>query len=56
MTAEPVTVAADATAAAAARLMLARGVRALPVVDDSKVVGVISASDVVEDYALAARG
>ena len=55
MTTEAIAVPPTETAAAAARLMLARGVRALPVVDDRGVVGVLSASDIVEDYALAAR-
>ena len=55
MTTDPTTVSASVDAAAAARLMLDRYVRALPVVDGETVVGVISASDIVEDYARAAR-
>ncbi len=55
MTTEPISVAPDVTAATAARLMLERKIRALPVVDGEKVVGVLSASDVLEEYARAAR-
>lgn len=55
MTADPTVVSASVDAVTAARLMLDRQVRALPVVDGEKVVGVISASDIVEEYARAAR-
>ncbi|MEO6029919.1 MAG: universal stress protein [Candidatus Binatia bacterium] len=55
MTTDPTTVSASVDAATAARLMLDRYVRALPVVDGETVVGVISASDIVEEYARAAR-
>lgn len=56
MTPDPVAIAASVDAATAARLMLERRVRALPVVDGEQVVGVLSASDIVEEYARAARG
>ena len=55
MTANPICVGSGVDAATAARLMLERGVRALPVVDGEKVIGVISASDIIEEYARAAR-
>jgi CBS domain-containing protein len=55
MTADPTAVAASVDAAIAARLMLERQVRALPVVDGEAVVGIISASDILEEYARAAR-
>lgn len=56
MTPDPTTVGTGVDAAAAARLMLERRVRALPVVDGERVVGVISVSDILEEYARAARG
>jgi CBS domain-containing protein/nucleotide-binding universal stress UspA family protein len=56
MTPEPTTVSSDVTAVAAARLMLERHVRALPVVDGERLVGILSASDILEDYIRAARG
>jgi nucleotide-binding universal stress UspA family protein/CBS domain-containing protein len=52
---EPTCVGTGVDAAAAAHLMLERQVRVLPVVDGEEVVGVISASDIVEEYARAAR-
>ncbi len=55
MTADPTTVATDVDAATAARLMLERRVRALPVVAGERVVGILSASDILEEYAHAAR-
>lgn len=55
MTADPTTVGTDVTAVAAARLMLERGVRALPVVAGEHVVGILSASDILEEYARVAR-
>lgn len=55
MTPEPTTIAPDANASAAARLMLDRKVRALPVVEGERVVGVISASDILDEYVAAAR-
>jgi CBS domain-containing protein len=55
MTTEATTVAPSVGAATAARLMLERKVRALPVVDGEQVIGVISTSDVLEEYARAAR-
>jgi len=55
MTADPVSVGTGVDAATAANLMLERGVRALPVVEGETVVGVLSASDIVEEYARAAR-
>ncbi len=56
MTPNPVTVASDAPVADAARLMIERKVRALPVVDGERVTGIISATDILEDYVRAARG
>jgi len=56
MTPEPTTVSSDVTVAAAARLMLERHVRALPVVDGERLVGILSASDILEDYVRVARG
>lgn len=56
MTPDPTTVVADADVTTAARLMLDRRLRALPVVEGERVVGVISASDILEEYVRAARG
>ncbi len=55
MTANPATIPPDADAAVAARVMLEHKVRALPVTDGDEVVGVVSVSDVLEDYIRAAR-
>ncbi len=55
MTPAPATVASSVDAATAARLMLERRISALPVMDGERVVGVISASDILEEYASAAR-
>jgi acetoin utilization protein AcuB len=55
LTPNPTTIAPDADAAAAARLMLEHKIRALPVADGETVVGVVSVSDVLEDYIRAAR-
>lgn len=55
MTPDPTTVRADTDPATAARLMIEKRVRALPVVEGERVVGVLSATDILEDYALAAR-
>jgi CBS domain-containing protein/nucleotide-binding universal stress UspA family protein len=55
MTPNPTTIAPDADAAVAARLMLEHKVRALPVTDGETVIGVVSVSDVLEDYIRAAR-
>jgi nucleotide-binding universal stress UspA family protein len=55
MTPNPATVAPDVSVEIAARLMLDRGVRALPVVEGERVIGVLSASDILEDYVRAAR-
>jgi nucleotide-binding universal stress UspA family protein/CBS domain-containing protein len=56
MTPNPATVSADVGADTAARLMLDRRVRALPVVEGERVIGVLTASDILEDYVRAARG
>lgn len=56
MTPNPTTVSADVSAETAARMMLDRRVRALPVVEGERVVGVLTASDILEDYVRAARG
>jgi CBS domain-containing protein len=55
MTPQPVTVPASAVVDEAARLMLAHHVRALPVLEGSRLVGVISSTDILEDYARVAR-
>jgi CBS domain-containing protein/nucleotide-binding universal stress UspA family protein len=56
MTGDPVTVSPDVSVEAAARLMLERRVRALPVVDGERVIGILSVTDILEDYVRAARG
>jgi len=55
MTPNPTAIAPEADAAVAARVMLEHKVRALPVTDGETVVGVVSVSDVLEDYIRAAR-
>jgi CBS domain-containing protein len=55
MTPDPVAVAADVTIDAAAQLMVDRRVRALPVVEGERLVGIISSTDILEDYVTAAR-
>lgn len=55
MTPNPTTIAPDANVAVAARLMLEHKVRALPVIDGDSIVGVVSVSDVLEEYIRAAR-
>ncbi len=56
MTADPATVSADDSVDAAARVMLDRRVHAVPIVEGEQVVGVLSTSDILEDYARVARG
>jgi universal stress protein A len=56
MTSNPVTVTPDAGVEDAARLMLTNRVRALPVVERARLVGVISSTDILEDYVRVARG
>ena len=48
MTADPVTVAADATAGEALDLMLSKGFRHLPVMDGDEIVGVVSIRDLAQ--------
>jgi CBS domain-containing protein len=55
MTLNPATVSTDVATADAARRMLDRGVRALPVVDGERVIGIVTSTDILEDYILAAR-
>ncbi len=55
MTPAPITVAATAQVEEAAHLMLTHRVRALPVLDGSRLVGVISSTDILEDYVRFAR-
>jgi acetoin utilization protein AcuB len=55
MTPNPTTIAPNSDAAVAARVMLEHKVRALPVTEGETVVGVVSVSDVLEDYIRAAR-
>ncbi len=54
MTPHPATVSPDVAVADAARQMLGRGVRALPVVDGERIVGIVTTSDILEDYIVAA--
>jgi CBS domain-containing protein len=51
MTRPPVTVSSDVSVSKAARLMEAARVRRLPVVDDGKLVGIVSRRDLVRLYA-----
>lgn len=55
MTQDPVTVASNVRVEAAAHVMIERHVRALPVVDGERLIGIISVSDILEDYIRAAR-
>jgi universal stress protein A len=55
MTPNPTSIAPASDAAVAARVMLEHKVRALPVTEGDIVVGVVSVSDVLEDYIRAAR-
>ncbi len=55
MTPNPTTIAPDVAIETAARLMIEQGVRALPVVDGERIVGVLSATDILEEYVRAAR-
>ncbi len=56
MTAEPVTVSESTSAADAARLMLDKGFRHLPVVEDDQAVGIVSIRDVARWGVEAAGG
>jgi CBS domain-containing protein len=47
MTPDPVTIGPDETIAEAARLMIRHGVRRLPVVEDRRLVGLLSVSDLI---------
>lgn len=47
MTPDPVTIGPDASIADAARLMIRHGVRRLPVVEDGRLVGLLSVSDLI---------
>lgn len=55
MTAVPATITPDASIATAARLMLARRVRALPVTEGARLVGILTSTDILEEYIHAAR-
>ncbi len=55
MTPNPTTVTRDVSIATAARRMLEAGVRALPVVDGERLIGIVSTTDMLEDYIQAAR-
>ena len=48
MTAEPVTLAPDTPAEEAARIMLERGFRHIPVVENDRAIGIVSIRDVAE--------
>jgi len=56
MTPDPATVTADVSVPAAAQRMVAARVRALPVVEGERLVGIITTTDILEDYIQAARG
>lgn len=55
MTPHPTTIVPDASTETAARMMIDKRVRALPVVDGERLVGMLSATDILEDYVRAAR-
>jgi protein-L-isoaspartate(D-aspartate) O-methyltransferase len=55
MTPHPTTITPDAPVETAARLMIERRVRALPVVDGAHIVGMLAATDILEEYVRAAR-
>ena len=55
MTKHPRTIAPDAATDTAARLMVDQRIRALPVVDGERLVGMLTATDILEDYVRAAR-
>jgi len=46
MTADPVTLTKDSSAAEAARIMLEQGFRHIPIVDDDRTIGIVSIRDV----------
>jgi CBS domain-containing protein len=56
MTGEPVTIAAETETAAAAATMIELGVRHLPVMDDGRLVGMVSARDLLSLEAWHAAG
>jgi CBS domain-containing protein len=56
MTPDPTTVSPQASTADAARRMLERRVRALPVVDGERLIGIVTSTDILEEYVFAARG
>jgi len=56
MTAEPVTVSPDTEASAAAAAMLDLGVRHLPVMEEGRVVGMVSSRDLLSIEAWSATG
>ncbi len=51
MSRNPITISPDATIAEAARIILSRRIRRLPVVEDDKLVGIISVADMVRKIA-----
>jgi nucleotide-binding universal stress UspA family protein/CBS domain-containing protein len=55
MSPNPTTIGPDVPVETAARLMIDRRVRALPVVDGAHIVGMVSATDILEEYIRAAR-
>ncbi len=55
MSPDPTTVSVETSSADAARLMLDRRVRALPVLDGERLVGIVTTTDVLEEYVAAAR-
>ena len=55
MTPDPVTIGAEDSIESAARRMLHRRVHALPVVDGEQLIGMLSVTDILEDYVRASR-
>lgn len=51
MSRNPITVSPDATIVEAARIILSRGIRRLPVMEEEKLVGIISIADIVRKIA-----
>ncbi len=56
MTAPPITVEADATVQAAAKLMAERKIGCLPVLDKGKLLGIVTETDVLRYFASLSQG
>jgi len=50
MTADPTVISASATIEDAARVMLERGVRALPVVEGQRLIGIVTTTDILRAF------